>query len=184
MDMVLVLVRRRCRLLCHMALAAVVIAATACGSTSTSVVSPTGSKCEAAVTNNTPELPAAGGSGTVTVNTTRDCTWSASAQVSWISLSTTSGQGPATLNYSAIANPSGIPRRGQVVVAAQQVDIAQAAAACRYDVSPSTVNVDEKSQPASLDLTATDGCSWSVRSNLAWIGDVNPSSGVGSATIT
>jgi hypothetical protein len=64
------------------------------------------------------------------------------------------------------------------------VDVAQAAAACHYELTPSTVNVDEKSHDASFRLNATDGCSWSVRSDAAWIGDVSPASGVGSATIT
>ncbi len=145
---------------------------------------PTGTKCEVSVTNNTPELPAAGGSGSVTVNTSRDCSWSASADASWISLSTTTGQGAATLNYSAVANPSGTPRRGRLVVAQQMVEVAQAAAACRYEVSPSTMNFDEKSHDASVRLTATDGCSWTARTDANWIGDASPASGVGSASIT
>jgi hypothetical protein len=184
MDVGRVLARYRCRLFRHVVFAVVAIAAAACGSTSTSLVGPTGTKCEVSVTNDTPELPAAGGSGTVTVNTSRDCSWSASADASWISLSTRSGQGAATLNYSAVANPSGTPRRGRLVVAQEMVEVSQAAAACRYDLSPSTVNFDEKSHDASVRLTATDGCSWSVRSDASWIGDASPASGTGSATIT
>ena len=39
-----------------------------------------------------------------------------------------------------------------------------------------TVNVDEKSHEASVRLTATDGCSWTVRSDANWIGDASPAS--------
>jgi hypothetical protein len=82
MDVCRVLARYRCRLLCHLVFATVAMAATACGSGSTSFVGPTGAKCEVSATNNTPELPAAGGTGTITVNTSRDCLWSASAGLS------------------------------------------------------------------------------------------------------
>jgi all-beta uncharacterized protein len=178
------LARYRCRFLCDVILAAVATAATACGSTSTSFIGPSGPKCEVSATNNTPDLPAAGGSGSVTVNTSRDCLWSASADASWLSLSTVSGQGAATLNYSAAPNSSGTPRHGRLVVAQQSLDVTQAAAPCRYGASPETLNFDEKSHDASVSLTVTDGCSWTVRTDANWIGDPSPASGVGSGTIT
>src|SRR5919197_513025 len=126
----------------HVILVAIAFAAARCGSTSTSVIGPSGSKCEVSVKNNTPELAASGGNGSVTVTTSRECSWSASTEAPWISLAVTSGQGPGTVNYSVLPNPSGTPRHGRVVVAEQTIDVAQAAAACRYGVNPSSVNVD------------------------------------------
>jgi hypothetical protein len=155
----------------------------ACGSTSTSVTGPSGAKCEVAVTNNTPQLPSSGGNGTITVTTSRDCTWSASSEASWISIPTTSGQGPATLNYVAQANPLGTARQARLMVAQQAIDVAQAAAACRYDVSPSSVAVDAPGQQVSLALTATGGCQWTVRADSPWISNAAPANGTGSGTI-
>ena len=179
-----VLARYRCHIFYHAVCAAVVITAFACGSASTTFVGPTRDKCEISVTNSTPELPAAGGTGRVVVNASRDCSWTAAADAPWISLSTSTGQGAATLTYTAAANPSGTPRRGRLVVAQQTVEVAQAATPCRYDVSPSTLNLDETSHQSTVRLTAIDGCSWTVRSDATWIVNASPTSGVGSATIT
>ena len=46
-------------------------AALGCGSASTTVVAPSGEECEISVTNNTPELPATGGNGSLAVATSR-----------------------------------------------------------------------------------------------------------------
>src|SRR4051812_45333437 len=129
------------RLVFRAAWLATACAALGCGSTTTSVTAPSGEKCEISVTNNTVELPAAGGTGTLTVATSRDCTWSASTDAPWVSLTATSGQGAATVNYSVLPNPNGTPRRSRIVVAQHEVDVSQAPAPCRYDVSPSTVSI-------------------------------------------
>jgi hypothetical protein len=154
-----------------------------CGSATTSVTGPTGTKCDVTVTNNTPQLPASGGNGTVVVTTSRDCTWTASTDASWISLGATSGQGATTLSYVAQANPAGTARQGRLMVAQQPVVVAQAPAACRYDVAPPSVSVDASAQQVAIALTATDGCQWTVRGDSPWIGAATPASGTGSATI-
>jgi hypothetical protein len=158
-------------------------AAAACSSTTTNVVGPNGSKCEIAVANNTPELVAAGGSGNVSISTSRDCVWTASAESAWISLGAKSGQGAARLDYSVEPNPSGAPRRGRIVVSDQGIDVNQAAAPCRYQVSPSTVDVTSSGGQVSVNLTTLDGCRWTSRSDSGWIGSLAPPEGVGSAAI-
>ena len=53
----------------------------ACQSSSTSVVAPTDPKCQVSLAMSGSSLPAGGGSVTVNVATTRECAWSASADV-------------------------------------------------------------------------------------------------------
>src|SRR4051812_21587530 len=141
-------------------------AALACGSSSTSVVAPTGDKCQISVTNNTPDIPASGGNGSLNVATSRDCTWSASAEASWVSLTAQSGQGPATVTYSVLPNPDGTPRQGRLMVAQQEVAITQRAAPCRYDVSPLTIAVDAADHQVVVTVSAPNGCAWSARSDV------------------
>jgi hypothetical protein len=161
-----------------------VFAFAGCGKTATTdVLGPSGGRCDVSVANNTSEVPASGGNGSLSVTVPRDCTWSAAAEASWITLSTSAGQGPASVNYSVLPNPSGTPRRGRIVVSEQPVEIAQAAASCRYEVSQSTVAVDAAQHDVSVVLTAPDGCRWSIRSDVAWIHNVAPSEGSGGATI-
>jgi hypothetical protein len=165
-------------------LGVLVFAFAGCGKTATTdLVGPSGQRCDVSVANNTSEVPASGGNGSLSVTVPRDCTWSATAEASWITLNTSAGQGPATVNYSVLPNPSGTPRRGRVVVSEQPVEVAQAAASCRYEVSQSTVAVDAAQRDVSVVLTAPDGCRWRTRSDVSWIHNVVPTDGEGSTTI-
>jgi hypothetical protein len=130
-----------------------------------------------------PEVPAAGGGGTLTVSAQRECAWSARADASWITLSGTGGQGAATMKYSVAANPNGTPRRGQVVVSEQSLEIAQAAAPCRFAVTPSAVEVAAAGGEVSVSLTAPGGCTWRARSDASWVSRTAPAEGSGSATV-
>jgi hypothetical protein len=176
-------VSRRSCLSALLLLALVILTARCGGTTSTSIVGPAASKCDVAVTNNTPEIPASGGSGTLALTAARECSWTASADASWISLATTAGQGAATVNYSVLPNPNGTSRRGRVVVAEQPVDVVQAAAPCRYEVVPSAINVGAARGEVTVRLDAPDGCRWTARGDTSWIGTPAPAEGSGSATV-
>jgi hypothetical protein len=128
-------------------------------------------------------VPASGGNGSLSVTVQRDCTWSATAETPWITLNTSAGQGPASIQYSVLPNPNVTPRRGRIVVSGQPIEIAQAAASCRYEVSQSTFAVDAAQHDVSVVLTAPAGCRWRTRSEVAWIDDVVPAEGDGSGTI-
>lgn len=158
-------------------------AALGCGSTTTSVTGPSGEKCEISVTNNTTEVPASGGTGTLTVATSRDCTWSASTDAPWVTLTATSGQGAATVTYSVLPNPNGTSRRSRIVVAQHDVDVSQAPAPCRFEVSPSTVTIDAAEHQAAITISGPNGCAWTTRSEVPWIGRPAPSDGTASATV-
>src|SRR5688500_7594911 len=96
----------------YVALAAALFSASGCGgaATSTNVAGPSAERCGVTVTSSTPALPASGGAGNLTVDTARECAWSARADAPWVTLSGAQGQGPATLAYSVAANPIGLQR--------------------------------------------------------------------------
>src|SRR5262245_57131681 len=149
------------------------------GSATTSVNAPSLTKCSLSITNTPAEVTAAGGSGSLALNTARECAWSASAKDAWITLSATSGQGEATIGYTVQPNPNGTRRQGHVAVSDQTVEVAQAAAPCDYTASPSSADASSGQIELSIVLTATPGCSWNARSNAEWIGNPIPNSGVG-----
>jgi hypothetical protein len=173
----------RIRIVLLIALVIASIAGAACQSATTSVTGPSGSKCEISVKNNTSEVPASGGNGSISVETSRDCSWSAATDVSWITLSAKNGQGSATVTYAVVANPRGTPRSAGVVVAGQTIQVVQAAAECRFDLSPATVNLDSSGQQISVNVSAPEGCAWTARSNVAWVGQAAPAQGAGSASV-
>jgi hypothetical protein len=155
-----------------------------CGSSSsTSLLGPSAKKCGLTVKSTTPAIPAGGGTGNLTVETERECTWSARADAAWITLSGGDGQGPATLDYSVAPNARAATRRGSVLVADQRVDIVQEAAPCRYDVAPGRHQVGSDGGEVTVILTAVEGCPWTAATQAAWISDVAPARGEGQATI-
>jgi hypothetical protein len=156
-----------------------------CGGASSTVdvVGPSDTKCAVGVRNSASEIPATGATATLTVSTERECSWSARADVSWISLGQTNGQGAATFNYSVASNPAGASRRGAVTVGEQRVDVVQAAAPCQYAVEPSAVTVAAAGGSVSVNLTATSGCAWRAQPDSPWLQEVAPSEGSGNATL-
>ena len=160
-----------------------VLTVAGCGnSTNVNVAGPSITRCGVSITGSSSSAPAAGGTGTLTVSTARECTWSARAEASWISLSSTEGQGPSSLGYSILPNPNGTLRRGNVAVEDQRVEIAQEPAPCRYDVSPVSLDVGASSGAIELNLVAPGGCGWTTRPSDSWLSP-EPSFGAGAATV-
>ena len=69
------------------------------------------------------------------------------------------------------------------MVEQQQVDVAQAAAPCRYEASPSTLNLDGAEHQVGIALTALNGCAWTADSDVPWVTGAEPADGAGSATV-
>jgi len=66
--------------------AALAIVSLGCGSGSTSVMEPSGPKCQVTVANSLESVPASGATGTLTVSTARDCTWAVSSNAGWLTV--------------------------------------------------------------------------------------------------
>jgi hypothetical protein len=160
--------------------------ASACGSSSISVTSPSDSKCSVSVGNSMTSVPATGAAGTLTIKTNRDCTWSASTSTSWISLmSSPSGQGEAALSYRVEGNVDPSPRHGVVTVNDATADITQEAAPCRFTVTPAAASSPAVGGPISVAVAASSpACGWTAESTASWITVTAGSSGSGNGTVT
>src|ERR1051325_7715200 len=91
------------------ALISFLILSDGCGSSaSTTVAAPSAaisSRCQANVSSSAPKFASGGGTGTLSVNVDRDCTWNATSQVAWIAItSTPSGQGDGPIGLRVTAN--------------------------------------------------------------------------------
>jgi hypothetical protein len=72
-------------------------------------------------------LPSTGGSRTATVTAAAGCNWTATSNVSWITITAgASGSGNGTVSYSVAANSSTVARTGTLTVAGQTVSVSQA----------------------------------------------------------
>jgi hypothetical protein len=142
----------------------------ACTSTQTSVTAPTASRCDISISNTPSSFTAAGGTGTVTVSTARDCTWTVATEAGWVSITgARSGQGEASIPFSVLSNPVPSPRSGEIVVVSQRVQLSQAAAPCQFSLSRSGDRIAAAGGRLSFDVSTLSGCGWSASTSQNWI---------------
>lgn len=156
----------------------------ACGSsTSTSVNSPTTTRCQPSLTPSATTYGSTGGTGTVNIGVARDCTWAASSQAPWIVItSAREGQGDGSVAYRIEGNADPVTRRGAVAVGDARVELAQDAAPCRYQVAASPDPVPGDGGERGIDVRTHGACSWTAVTSASWL-TVSPPSGRGDANV-
>ena len=144
----------------------------------------------------------AGGSGRVTVSAPGDCAWTATIEVSWISLSApVSGSGNGSVAFVVEAN-NAHERTGHIVIAGQRSTVSQLAVVvptprppptptppstptppppppCTFTISPTSQSVAAGGGAGSADVVTQDGCRWTAASSTSWITVTLGSSGTG-----
>jgi len=131
-------------------------------------------------------MGAGGGSGRVSVSVNSDCAWTATSDVSWITLAApVSGSGNGTVNFTVAPN-SGADRTGNVVIAGQRSMITQSAVAtsCSYTIAPTSQNVAATGGTGTpVMVTTTSACRWTASSNASWITITSGATGTGNASV-
>ena len=85
--------------------------------------------CAYAITPSSQSVGAAGGNGTVSVTTSTGCSWTATSNDAFVTISSgQSGSGPGTVAYSVTAN-TGAARSGTLTIAGKAFTVSQDAAA-------------------------------------------------------
>jgi hypothetical protein len=156
----------------------------ACSSTQTSLSAPTDNKCQVTASSAPSAFTATGGSGSLTITTSRDCTWSITTEAAWISIpGDHGGQGEASVAYSVA--PNGVPsaRSATVVVASQSLTLSQAAAPCQFSLSRGGDAIGYGGGRLSVDLTTLTGCAWTASSGDGWISVVSGQTGNASGSV-
>jgi len=121
------------------------------------------------------------------VNITSNTSWSATNDASWLTLSTTSSTGNATLTFTAEANPTISTRVATVTVSAtgvasQSITVTQAAGNAIISVSATTVTIG-KSANSTASVNVTSNTTWNITVNETWLTS-NISTATGNATLT
>jgi uncharacterized protein DUF5666/all-beta uncharacterized protein len=80
-------------------------------------------------------------------------------------------------------NADPVTRRGTIAVNDQRAEIAQGAAACRFEVSDPTSLLPATGGQAAIDVRTHAACSWSAAADAPWV-RLNPASANGNATVT
>ncbi len=124
-----------------------------------------GAKCTYSLSPTSASYAAMGGSGSFSVTTGTNCSWTASTTNSWLH-TTNTGTGSGTVNYTVDGNGSTGSRSGAITVGGQTFTVSQAGAPLTLAFALNTTNLD-----------------WVTGTNYPWYGtNVVTHDGVASAT--
>jgi hypothetical protein len=153
------------------AAAIVIMLLTSCTATQTStgVAAPSTQKCQFGVSASSSSFPDGGGTGTLSIDTTRDCTWSVSSSADWVSVATPSGQGGASVSYTVFASTVPQVRVANVTVAGQTVQLSEQAAPCRFTLSSGSNSISYSGGVLTVTILTFTGCGWSTSSDSGWL---------------
>lgn len=128
------------------------------------------------------------GTGTVSVFTVADCTWTVSNTNRWITItSATNGAGFGTVSYSVAASLSPNDRTGLLVLEDQTFTVTQLASPCWYALSRTNLAVSYTAASGTVNVTASTGCTsyaWSVINPNDWISITSISNGVSRGSVS
>jgi subtilisin family serine protease len=124
-----------------------------------------------------------GGSGSVDVTADPGCSWEASSNVYWISITSgSSGTGNGTVMYMVYRSRTA--RTGTVTIAGKTFTVSQGeAGTCTYAIDPASADFNASVGSGSVSVTTQSGCSWTAASDDAWIHIISGDSGTGSGTV-
>ncbi|MEO8348102.1 MAG: BACON domain-containing carbohydrate-binding protein [Acidobacteriota bacterium] len=119
--------------------------------------------CSYAVSPSTRTVGSGGGTGTFSVATAGGCSWSATSNATWISVTSgSSGSGNGTVNFSAASNTSSSVRTGTLNVAGQLVYVEQAGTSSGGDYNGSWNGTTSQGRPISFTIASNRLQSFSI----------------------
>jgi hypothetical protein len=139
--------------------------------------------CTPSLSRTQQSVGAAGGADEVTVTLQDGCTWTASSQVPWITITgAASGTGTGTVRL-AIAPNAGPARTGTVTIAGLAYTVQQASQACTYSLGSTGLSAPAAGTTASVSVSAPNGCQWTAVSQADWITVTSGASGSGNGSV-
>lgn len=142
------------------------------------------SSCTFALSSPGTLAPAAGVAGTVTLQTSNGCAWTATSAVPWVGITGgNSGNATGVISFQVSAN-SGAARTGTLRIANQTFTISQAGAtSCAFAIAPTSQSIGAGGGAGSpVSVTTDAGCAWSATSQVPWITITSGASGTGPGT--
>ena len=132
---------------------------------------------------------ASGGSTTLSISTSSECSWTAARDVTWITFtSETTGSGNGSVGF-AVAPSRDDMRSGSIAVANQRIVVTQASGvpppppppptpppptpppppACTYSLSRTSDFVGASDGTGEVNVSTTSTCTWTAVTNATWI---------------
>jgi hypothetical protein len=133
-------------------------------------ISQAGINCTYALQSPGASVPGGGGSGSVGVISPAACTWTATRNDPWLTITSSGNAGSTNVNFVAQPNPNAVSRIGTLTIAGATYTVNQAAAPCTYTLSSSGVTVAADGTTGDFTFTAgAGGCVADVKSYAGWL---------------
>lgn len=113
------------------------LALVGCGTEVSQLTGPDGLRCPTEITGAPASVPATASQTTAVVATERDCSWTATSSVPWLTVNPATGQGETTLTLSIAANGTSNSRSATLFVNGASVTLTQAAGSSQQPPPPS-----------------------------------------------
>jgi hypothetical protein len=157
-----------------------------CGSSSETTTGPSIVKCAVQMQSESTGFPPAGGSGTLSITTSRECTWSAQSDVPWLTLgSPASGQGDGSVKFTVGTNAEPSARSAHISIKDQQLQISQQGAPCELRLSSTRESIGPAGGTRSVHVDASNPqCSWTATAQVSWISITDGRSGTGDGAVS
>ena len=168
-----------------LAVAVVLIALlSACGKSSPTAPPP--APCTFTLSTSLLSFPASGGSNSVSVTTASQCTWTATSDRGWMSITSgSSGSGGGVVNVSVTPNTTTAERSGTLTIAGLSVAVREdGVVPCTIDISPPSASFSSGEATGSFAVSAPGGCEWAATSAVAWLRVTSGSPGSGNGTVS
>ena len=116
------------------------------------------------------ELPAIGGSGTVSVSAGATCAWSVEGGAPWITGITGSGPGNGTVQYTVAPNLSLASRQATLTIAGRVHTVNQLGVVCSVSLNPTAEAYTSAGGNGVVQVTTSQPiCPWTASSNAGWV---------------
>ena len=146
--------------------------------------------CNTTISPTSQSVPAAGGSGTISVQSQSTCDWVVASDAPWITLTSGStGRGNGVVAFAVAAN-TGAARTGSISIANRTFTVSQAAGAapppppaCTYAIAPTAQNVPSTANTGTVNVTTTAACAWTAVSNAVWLTVTSGAAGAGNGVV-
>jgi len=114
-----------------------------------------------------------GGNGSINVTTTSNCPWTATSEIPWIKINSTSGNGNGTVSFTVDRNLDGDLRSGTILIGGKTFTVYQQKPDCSINLNLDPLNVifpiTSSGGTMLVNVKANDNCSWYVSSQASWI---------------
>jgi hypothetical protein len=128
-----------------------------------------------------------GGSGAFTVTAPADCTWTATSDSSWLTITgAAQGSGTNRISYNVAQSTEIADRTGTIAVADRRLTVRQFGdiGRCQYSIAPVALSTCMPAGTLASMITTQASCPWTATPNVDWLRVPSGTSGTGSATIS